>query len=80
MSETTFEPTSLLPRLPFTKKVRTTLEALSDQHPVGLGAAPQKKVGDKYVTVQEPYFILFPSWARTAGGGWNTPDADVEWY
>lgn len=71
MTEATFNEASLLPRLPFTKELRTVLQGLSAAHPVGLGAAPRAGA---------TYFILYPGWAQTSGGGWNTPDADVDWY
>lgn len=80
----TFE-SSVLPRLPMTKKLVELIGGISEDHPVGLGAGPRKQQGTgaakKWVELPAPYFILYPGWTTVVeGGGWNAPDAVVEWF
>jgi hypothetical protein len=79
MSETPHD-TSVLPRLPMTKALRTLIGEISANHPVGLISGPRVKQGDVWVNLPTPYFILYPGWASGHGGPWTAPDADVDWF
>jgi len=72
--------TSVLNRLPMTKKLRTELtEFMGMDFPVGLGSIPLVGNLDNRTLAKPPYLIIYPLWRTSLAGTWSQPDADVDW-